>query len=267
MKKRLVAALAAASLAVVAGPAAAQEGDAMVTVVHGVPGLTVDIYANGDALLEGFEYGTVTDPVSLPAGDYDLEIYPADADPESSDPALSATVPVPSGANASVAAHLDADGAPTLSTFVNDVSDIPAGEARVAVRHAAAAPPVEVTANDSVTIASGLANGSEAVATVPADTYSVDVALGDGTEVFTDVQLPAEEGMLTTVYAVGNGDAGYELLTNAFSGMHTTPSGVPAGSAGLVDNGLPMWVAAMMALGTLLVAGAAVPAVQRARRR
>lgn len=264
--KTTLALAATAALAIAPATAAfAQSGDAQVTVVHGVPGLTVDVYVDGGLVLDDFTYKTITDPVSLPAGDHEIEVYPGDADPATSDPAIAATVTLPAGANASAVAHLDADGAPTLTPFVNDVSTLSAGEARVAVRHTAAAPAVDVTANDSVAIAEGATNGNEAVATVPAAEYSVDVTLSEsGDAVFSDVALPLGEGTLTTVYAVGNSDAGYELLTNTFSGLHSAPTSVPAGSAGLVDSALPAWALALMATGALSLA---VPAVATARRR
>ena len=52
-------------------------------------------------------------------------------------------MPIPAGANATLAAHLDAQGDPTLTAFVNDTSEVPAGQARLTVRHVAAAPAVE----------------------------------------------------------------------------------------------------------------------------
>ena len=72
------------------------------------------------------------------------------------------------GANKSVVAHLTADGAPTLSTYRNDVSDSEAG-ARVTVRHDAAVGPVNVYANGDKVI-SRLANPDQAVLDIPATT-------------------------------------------------------------------------------------------------
>ncbi|WP_197510451.1 DUF4397 domain-containing protein [Tessaracoccus coleopterorum] len=43
--------------------------------------MTVDVYANGDELLTDFAAGTLTDPVSLPAGSYDLLVTAVDAGP------------------------------------------------------------------------------------------------------------------------------------------------------------------------------------------
>jgi hypothetical protein len=39
---------------------------ATVSVLHAVPGATVDIYANDKVLLANFKPGTLTDPVKLP---------------------------------------------------------------------------------------------------------------------------------------------------------------------------------------------------------
>src|SRR3712207_7358527 len=57
-------------------------------------------------------------------------------------------VEVPAGANATVVAHLDADGNPVLTPFVNDASPTEAGQARLVVRHTAAAPPVDVRSEE-----------------------------------------------------------------------------------------------------------------------
>jgi hypothetical protein len=48
-----------------------------VSILHGVPGATVDVYADGNALLKNFKPGTLTDPQRLPAGTYDLKVVKA----------------------------------------------------------------------------------------------------------------------------------------------------------------------------------------------
>ncbi len=103
-------------------------------MLHAVPGLTVDVYANGEELIPDFEPGTLTDPLKLPAGTYDLTVFPAGEGP-GGDPAIEANaVEVPAGANATVVAHLDANGDPMLSLFANDTSSVPAGQARLTAR-------------------------------------------------------------------------------------------------------------------------------------
>src|SRR5206468_3122659 len=60
------AALVAAPLMAVGTAQAAST--ATVTVVHGIPGTTVDVYVDGAKALPGFTFKTVTKPISLPAG-------------------------------------------------------------------------------------------------------------------------------------------------------------------------------------------------------
>ena len=162
-----VAALGLASLAL-ATPADAAD-DAQVSVLHGVPGVTVDVYANGDPLLTDFEPGTLTDPVALPAGDYDLKVVAA-GDGADGDAVIEADgVAVPAGANLTVVAHLTEDGTPVLTPFANDVSAIAPGQARLTVRHTAAAPAVDVRAAETP-VFTDLTNPNEDSAELPAGT-------------------------------------------------------------------------------------------------
>ncbi|MCW2695496.1 MAG: Lipoprotein [Modestobacter sp.] len=252
----VTAGAAGAALLFAATPAGAAD-NATVSILHGVPGVTVDVYANGEELLPDFAPGTLTEPLSLPAGDYDLAIYPAGADPSSTEPAANAEdVAVPAGANATVVAHLTADGTPVLTPFVNDVSTVPAGQARVTVRHAAAAPAVDVRADGAV-VAPGLTNPNEASLVVPAGTVSADVTLsGTDTVAIGPADLPLPEGADTIVYAWGDGEAGYQLAVQTIGGMHSSPSGVPGGSAGLADDGgvpVPVIVLSTLGLGAAAV--------------
>ena len=246
------AGLTGALALVLAGATPASAADtATVSILHAVPDTPVDVYANGEELLADFRPGTLTDPLTLPAGSYDLTVFPAGADPATAQPAISAQdVAVPAGADATVVAHLSEAGAPVLTPFVNDVSAVPAGQARVTVRHTAAAPAVDVRAGGTV-VAPGLTNPDEATLEVPAGTISADVVLaGTSTVAIGPADLTLAEGTSTVVYAWGSGDAGYELAVQTLSGMHSSPAGVPGGSAGLADEGgLPLPVASLSALG------------------
>ncbi|WP_369131390.1 DUF4397 domain-containing protein, partial [Modestobacter roseus] len=114
-----------------ATPALADSHTATVSVLHGIPDTPVDVYANGEELISDFTAGTLAGPLELPAGDYDLTVYPAGADPESAEVAISVDdVEIPAGANATVVAHLTEAGEPALTPFVNDTSAVPAGEGR-----------------------------------------------------------------------------------------------------------------------------------------
>jgi hypothetical protein len=246
-------------VALSASPALADSHTATVSVLHAVPDTPVDVYANGERLIDDFQPGTLTDPLELPGGSYDLALFPADAPDGSGDPLLSADgVDVPAGANATVVAHLSEVGQPALTPFVNDTSEIPAGQSRVTVRHTAAAPAVDVRAGGQVVVP-GLTNPNEESLTVPAGTVSADVVLaGTDTVAIGPADLTLAEGSTTVVYAWGSEAAGYELAVQTVSGSASSPSGVPGGSAGLVDDGgLPLPVAAVSLAG-LVAAGVAV---------
>ena len=140
---RIVRALATVAIATgasvgvaLAAPLSAHAaGTAMVSILHAVPNTPVDVCANGKALLTNFQPGTLTDPQSLPAGSYDLKITAANSGCGAAAVLEAKGVNVPAGANITVVAHLDAGGAPKLTPYVNDVSAVPAGKARLTVRH------------------------------------------------------------------------------------------------------------------------------------
>ncbi|GAA2460136.1 DUF4397 domain-containing protein [Streptomyces macrosporus] len=205
---------------------------ASVSVFHGVPGLTVDVYANGEELLPDFKPGTLTEPQSLPAGTYDIEVF-ADGEGPDGNPAIRKSIDVPAGANATVAAHLTEQGDPTLTAFVNDVSDIPAGQSRLTVRHVAAAPAVDVRA-DGTPVVERLTNPNEKSLEVPAGTVSADVVLaGTDTVAIGPADLNLAEGTTTIVYAWGSAeDDNLALKTQTIGGMETAPGGVDAGESG-----------------------------------
>src|SRR3954451_12135001 len=106
---------AAGALVLLATPATAAD-TATVSILHAVPDTPVDVYVNGQRLIDDFQPGTLTDPMQLPSGSYDLALSPADAADGSGAPLLSAKgLAVPGGANATVVAHLTADGKPALT--------------------------------------------------------------------------------------------------------------------------------------------------------
>jgi hypothetical protein len=301
MRKPL-ATLAVAAVAVIAtigfGTAAgAQDATGTVTVIHGVPGVDVDVYVNGDLTLEDFKPDTVTDPLELPAGDYTIDIRPAGADAADA-PIITGSTTLPAGANATLIAHLAADGTPTLGVFVNDTAKTAAGQGRLVVRHTAAAPAVDVLAGGKAVI-SDLSNPDEATLDLPAGTVSASVAAAGTTDpVIGPADVPVVAGQVTIVYAIGSleedtlgvvvqtiavgEEAGTETTTTTAApapapGAGTTdtttvpvPQGVPSGTSGIAaDSGSTFPVGIAVALGSLALVGIAVSGrgLALARRR
>lgn len=194
-------------------------GDGYVTVVHGVPGLTVDVYVNGTLTLPEFEPGTVTKPLALPEDNYDIVIVPeGGAYPDEA--VITGSAFLPAGANASIVAHLAADGTPSLAVFVNDLSPISEKDARVVVRHVAQAGAVDVRLyrdldDEAVLTVPGLTNPNEAQADVPGKKYIATISgAGAATPLFTSDRFEAEDGETLVVYAIGNpADNTFSLLT------------------------------------------------------
>lgn len=257
------AALATGFAVVLSAPAHAAD-DATVSILHGVPDATVDVYANGEVLLEGFEPGTITDPMPLPAGEYDLKVTAAGAGADGEAVIEAQDVAVTAGTNVTVAAHLDAEGSPVLTPFANDTSATEPGDARLTVRHTAAAPAVDVRANGEVAFAD-LTNPNEAMADLTAGTISADVVLaGTDTVAIGPADLTLKEGTNTIVYAWGSAeDENLQLAVQEIDGMHSSPSGVPSGTGGQTETG--SYGAVGTAGAAALLAGAAAFVVTRRR--
>lgn len=220
MRRSLVAAGAALLSLAITASVDAQAATASVVVVHGIPDTPVDVYVNGDLTLEDFAFETVTDPLALPAGSYDLAVRAAGADPSEA-PLLSATADLAAGVNVSIVAHLTEGGDPTLTPFVNDTSPTGPGEGRIIVRHTAAAPAVDVLAGGDPVFTS-LTNPNEAAADLPAGTVPAAVALAGTTDpVIGPADVTITEGAATIVYAVGSAaDGNLTVLVQTIGGLH-----------------------------------------------
>ena len=273
MRRTLSLTVAAGLLALGAAPfiapAAQAASTGTVTVVHGIPGVDVDVYVDGKDALPDFKPGTVTAPLTLPSGPHEIKIFKTGQGP-SGTPVIAQSVTLPAGANVSLVAHLTASGSvsPTLAVFVNDTAPIAAGKGRVTVRHVAAAPAVKVTA-DGATLIASLSNPDQATATVPAKTYTVGVAAASGgADVFSG-PLPVAAGADTIVYAYGSlADKTFAVATQKVSGLAAAPTAVSAGGGADAPAapGFPVWalvLVAAAAIGALASGGRLVAARTR----
>lgn len=250
----LVAALTALAVLVVV-PAGAQT-DSDVYVLHGIPGVTVDVYVNGALTLDSFEPEDIAGPLSLPAGDYDIDIFAEAATASETSSARSdaavidVTAAVPGGESVSVIAHLDAAGAPTLTAFVNDLSDTARNEGRVTIRHTAEAPAVDIIAGGAaVAPFTNLTNGTEAVADLPAGDYPTGIAAAGSTGELVPAPVTATAGTNLVVYAIGSLGSSFTLITQSFDGL------LPDTSDVRVIHGIPGLNVDVYVDGALLIDG------------
>lgn len=264
--RRLGIALVALALAMVPALGAFGQTDkASVTVVHGIPDLAVDVYVNADysaKFLDNFNFTDVAGPVELDPGTYSIEIYAAGADPEADDAALAFDTPaLEAGGSYTLVAHLTEDGSPTATPFVNDISALDAGQARVAVRHTAAAPAVNVQLEDGTNVFENLANPNEAAAAVDAGTLTVQVvaAADESIVALEPTALDLGEGTLTIVHAVGDFAGGsFTVIPQVISGLGAAPEGVPTGDSGLAVDGFPTALVVVMGAAALMATGAGI---------
>lgn len=265
MRKTISAGLAAGVVAALgfAMPASAiSSTSADLSVLHAIPGVTVDVYVNGALTLDDFTPGTLAGPLDLPAGSYEVAVTAADA-ADASAPILGpAAVALEAGKSYTAVAHLSAAGEPALTPFVNDIAATAAGEGRLTVRHTAAAPAVDILAGGSAVV-SNLTNPNEATLNLPAGTVSAAVALaGTTAPVIGPADVPIKDGVLTIVYAWGSAeDANLALAVQEVSVGHTSPGGVPSGTAGymaerdaMVQTAWTVGAAAILAVGLVAFA-------------
>lgn len=274
MRKKVLAGLAAgivAALSLGAPATAATTGNAVLSVLHGIPDTPVDVYVNGDLTLDDFQPGDLAGPLDLPAGAYEVALTAPDATDASAPVLGPATLTLEAGKNYTAVAHLNESGSPTLTPYANDTSPTEAGQGRLTVRHDAAAPAVDVLAGGTAVI-EGLANPDEATLNLAPGTIDASVAAAGTTDpLIGPAPVDVQEGALTIVYAWGSlEDDNLELAVQTVTGLHSAPDGVNSGTGGqsaqrdlLLQS---MWVLGGLAVAAAVAASGVVIARSRAQR-
>jgi len=239
-----------------AQPAGASPGTATVTVVHGIPNTPVDVYVDGTVVLPGFTFGTVSPPLSVPAGTHTLQVKLAGT----STVALSGSVTLTAGENATVVANLSATGSPELSVFQNPTAPAPPGDAWVLVRHTAEAPAVDVYAGGTKVISALTNPNSAGPLAVPAGTVPVAVSVSPSTPSTTPVLGPLNlhlvAGNVYIAYAIGSATASPSTLGVALQSYTVGNTAPPARAATVtVVHGIPNTPVDVYVDGTVVLPG------------
>jgi hypothetical protein len=220
-------ALAMAAMMLMVGFAGAA-GEATVYVVHGIPGVLVDVEVVGvGCALQGFDFGDIAGPLSLPEGTYNIKVRPANAmTPCSETPVIDVNVPFVAGENVTIVAHLDAMGNPVASKFDNDFSPTGRGMARLIVHHTAYAPMVDIKVSRDGEKAPALmiedfSNGDQTAAeTRPGEWYVSIMPAGNMSPVFGPVLVELKPFTAYRIYAVGDvGGGTFTLLVFPYEGL------------------------------------------------
>jgi hypothetical protein len=213
MRKRLLGVLAAvAVLGTIPMLPAQAGGNAKVNVVHGIPGVPVNVCVNGASVRDDFRFGNKIRGAALPEGSYKVKLVGAGR--PCSDPAiLTERYTLPSGANVTIVAALNAGGNPRLRAFVNWVGPVEAGSARLQIRHVAHAPAVNVWANGAPLIdGDDFVWGRQRTTQVPAGDYKVKVTLpGETAPIIGPAIVSLDAGLAYQIHAVGTADS-YRLV-------------------------------------------------------
>jgi hypothetical protein len=180
------------------------ETDACVNVIHASPDApAVDIWVNGEVALSGVAFGDFSGWIALPAGEYQIQVTPAGAGPESV--VIDASVAIESG----TAYHIAATGfvaeiAPQI--YQADLSQAADGSARVRVIHTSPDAPavdIAIAGGDVIIPALEFPYASDFLE-VPAGTYDLDVRAAGTTDVALSLPgVTLDAGMAYDVFAIG----------------------------------------------------------------
>ncbi|QSG09102.1 DUF4397 domain-containing protein [Halapricum desulfuricans] len=192
------------------GPASEPESEGRLRVAHMSPNApNVDVYVNGDAVLEDVPFGAVSDYLTVPAAEHDIEITAA-GDPDTS--VFSGPVTVAADTDYTVAAigELGDEADQPFEPLVleDDNSAVEGDQSRLRVVHASPdAPAVDVTAGGGDTVLfDGVPYGESGYVEVAAGDYTVeirgDTETNDG-DVVAEFDVSLDGEAVYTAFAAG----------------------------------------------------------------
>jgi uncharacterized protein (UPF0264 family) len=179
---------------------------AQVRVIHASPDApAVDVYVDSLRAVSNLAFGAATSFASVPAGTRNVRVFPAGADPETTNPVIAADLTLaPNGYYSVFAIGTLAQIAPLAA--MDDLSPTASGQARVRIAHASPdAPAVDVAVQGGPVLFSNLPFGQiSSYLDVAAGTYTLEVRVaGTSTVVLTIPNYALEPGKAYTVAAIG----------------------------------------------------------------
>lgn len=282
--KRVLFGLVAVAAASFIPQAASAQAAADITLVHGIPGTTVDVAVDGTVVINDFVPGSLAN-ISSFAGQTLANVTVIDEATQAVVIGPIASLAIPESGSHSVVAHLDAAGTPVLTTFANNTTAPGEGKARFTLRHVAEAELVDLVIADQRPIV-GAKNGDSAELELPdGDLTAASVAQSGGVAIKDIAALDLAANTNTIVYFVGSTpddtqDFVVQIVnfapaatttttvagatTTTVAGATTTTAAVPtAVNTGSPIGGSSSTMLLVVALGGLTLAGGAMVARRR----
>ena len=259
LKKVMASAVAMVMMFGIIGTQAfADHHEAMVRVIHASPDApAVDVYVDGEAVVEGAEYKQATDYMALPAGDHEIEVFPAGENGEG-EPVISQSVTLEEGMKYSAAAVGKLDGISLWA--LGDDMEASEGKAKVRVVHASPdAPNVDVAVKDGDVLFSDVAFKSTSdYAEVDPMTVDLEVRPAGSEDVVLEIPgVELKEGYVYSVYAIGLVEGEPTLEAWPMVDATNMPSDMPkTGMGGTADQSNT--VAWALLGGAILAAGTGI---------
>lgn len=203
----LATAVALAGLTALPVATAAQDELAQVRVLHGSGDApAVDVYAGGDLIVEGLAFGSITDYLEVPAGEYQIQVVPAGATVEEGPVVIDATLVFGADTATTVAATGSLAEGIIPQVLPDDPSPSTDGTQVRVVHFAYDAPPVDIApvGGDPLIAALGYPDNS-GYADLPAGSYELEVRPAGTTDVVTTVgPLDLAAGTSYSAFAIGS---------------------------------------------------------------
>ena len=204
MKRVLMGLAAIAAMTCIPQTTSAQSA-ADLTLVHGIPGATVDLSVDGTVVIDAFVPGSLAN-ISSFAGQTLQNVTVTDD--VSGDVVIGpiASLVIPESGSHSIVAHLDDEGTAVLSTFENNTDATTTAEARFTLRHTAVAGAVDLIIGSERPIV-GATNGQSAeIELADGPLTGAEIAPTGGAAIAAIATLELQADTNTIVYAVGSVD-------------------------------------------------------------
>lgn len=174
-----------------------------VRVLHAVPGApAVDVYANGQLIAQNLMYRDFTDYLTVPSGNYKIEVYPAGT----RDEALVTTTATLPGCSIVTVAAVGQLPSISLLPIAEPIEPIAPNMAKVRFTHLSpTAPNVDITLPDGTVLFSDVRfKETTQYVMVPPGIYNLQARIAGTDQVVLQVpNIQIEPNRFYTVYAVG----------------------------------------------------------------